>query len=353
VVKQTASRIEALRRLPRDPESFYAISDMDTARRIGGVLWIFGGLIVAILLPVWPPTGRIGAAGWLVGGGIVIFSLASALALLRRPDLVSPDALLATSYLAIALLVLLVWVGGEPYSELFLIPVLYAATVHPPRRVLLVHLAVAAGLAAPLVYDGWSSILAAVDVGKLLLWYSLGFVAFLFSATVRIQRLDLMAGEQKASELARRDPLTGLRNRRAFDEALDRVAAGARRSDRPLSLVIADIDHFKAVNDTYGHLEGDRCLREVGAVIAATVRPTDSCFRWGGDEFAIILPSTDTEQAEAVVRRVADAVSAKVSPPGDEPLTLRYGVAEIRPGMTARELVAAADDSLMLARSAG
>jgi diguanylate cyclase (GGDEF)-like protein len=352
-VTSTASRIEALRRLPRDGKSFYEISDMDMVRRMGGVLWIFGAFVTAVLLPMWPPTGRIGGGGWAVGAGIVLLSLASALLLLRRPERVSPNALLVMSYLAVATLTLLVWVGGHPYAPLFMIPILYVAAAHPPRRVLLVFVAVAAGSAAPLLYDGWNSEFAAEIAAELLLWFSLGLVAMLFSATVKLTRLTLTADEQEASALARRDALTGLGNRRAFDEALDRVVVGARRSDRPLTLLIADIDDFKSVNDTYGHLEGDRCLREVAAVIAKTVRPSDACFRWGGDEFAVIMPATDTAQAEAAVQRIAAAVPAEVAPPGEEPVSLRYGIAEVRPGMDGQELVGAADLALMSAPSAG
>ena len=348
----TASRIEALRRMPRDAASFYEISDMDMVRRFGGVLWIFGAFVTAVLLPLWPPTERIGGGGWAVGAGIVLLSVASAVVLLRWPERVSPNALLVMTYLAVATLALLVWVGGQPYVPLFMIPILYVAAAHPPRRVLPLFAAVAAGCAGPLLYDSWDSEFAAEIVAELLLWYSLGLVAMLFSATVKLDRLTLMAGEQEASALARRDPLTGLGNRRAFDEALDRVVAGARRSDRPMSLVIADIDDFKSVNDTHGHLEGDRCLRAVAAVIAGTVRPSDATFRWGGDEFAVIMPSTDAEQAEAAVRRVAAAVSAEVHLPGEEPVSVRYGIAEIQPGMDEQDLVGGADLALMSARSA-
>ena len=336
--------------MPRDPKSFYEISDMDTVRRMGGVLWIFGAFVIALLLPMWPPTGRIGGGGWAVGAGIVLLSLASALLMLRWPERISPNALLVMSYLAVATLTLLVWVGGHPYVPLFMIPILYVAAAHPPRRVLPVFVAVAAGCAGPLLYDGWDSEFAAEIVAELLLWYSLGLVAMLFSATVKLNRLTLTADEQEASALARRDALTGLGNRRAFDEALARVVVGARRADR-LTLVIADLDDFKSINDTYGHLEGDRCLREVAAVIAKTVRPSDACFRWGGDEFAVIMPSTDTAQAEAAVGRIAAAVPAQVAPPGEDPVSLRYGIAEIQPGMEGQDLVAAADLALMSAPS--
>ena len=348
----TASRIEALRRLPRDAASFYEISDMDMVRRFGGVLWILGAFVTAVLLPLWPPTERIGGGGWALGAGIVVLSLVSAVVLLRWPERVTPNALLVMTYLAVATLALLVWVGGHPYVPLFMIPILYVAAAHPPRRVLPVFVAVAAGCAGPLLYDGWDSEFAAEIVAELLLWYSLGLVAMLFSATVKLNRLTLTADEQEASALARRDALTGQGNRRAFDEALDRVVVGTRRADR-LTLVIADLDDFKSINDTYGHLEGDRCLREVAAVIAKTVRPSDACFRWGGDEFAVIMPSTDTAEAEAAVQRIAAAVPAEVAPPGEEPVSLRYGIAEVQPGMNGQDLVGAADLALMSAAAAG
>jgi diguanylate cyclase (GGDEF)-like protein len=351
-VNSPVSRLGALRRLPRDNATFYAISDMDTARRMGGVLWIFGAVIVAALMPVWPPTGRIGDGGWAIVAGVVAVSLLAGVLLLRSPEGVTTNALLSMSFAAVALLVLLVWIGGEPYAELFLVPVIYASAAHPPRRVLAVLLAVAVGLAAPLIYDGWNSMLAAESVSRLLLWFSLGFVAFMFAANVRMQRVDLMAGEQEASALARRDPLTGLGNRRAFDEALKRIVVGARHSDRPLTLVLADIEGFKVVNDTHGHLEGDRCLREVASVLAATVRPSDKCFRWGGDEFAILLPATAAGLAGSIIERISEAVAEDVVPPGDEPLRLRYGVAEIIEGMSGEDLVAAADLALMSARAA-
>jgi diguanylate cyclase (GGDEF)-like protein len=354
-VTSPASRLGALRRLPRNPEAFYAISDLDTARRVGGILWVLGAVIVAILLPVSPPTVEVStAAGWAIGGGVVALCLLAATPLLIAPRRVPPDALLAMGYGSLALIALLQWAGGmqSPYTELYIISVIYASAVHSPRRVLLFMVAVAVCLALPFAYDGWDSAYAAEALAHFLLWSSLAFAAVLFTAEVRVQRFELQSGEQEASALARRDPLTGLGNRRAFDEALERVVAGARRADRPLSLVIGDIERFKSVNDVHGHLEGDNCLRAVAQAIASSVRPSDDTFRWGGDEFAVLLPSTGREQALVVVDRIAEAVARHVAAIGGRKLALRYGVAEIQPEMDAQALMAAADMDLMAAKDA-
>jgi diguanylate cyclase (GGDEF)-like protein len=326
---------------------------MATARRLGGVLWIFGALILAVILAVSPPTDRIGGAGWAIGAGVLSCCLLAALPLFKAPERISPDALLGMSYAGVALIAVLAWAGGigAPYDELYIITVIYVSAVHPPRRVGAFLLFLVAALAAPLVYDGWNGDYAARALVELLLWCSLAAIALLFAATVRVNRMTLREGEEEASRLARRDQLTGLGNRRAFDESLGGMVDGGRRTDRPLSLVIADIEGFKAVNDLHGHLEGDRVLREVAGVVAAAVRAPDACFRWGGDEFAILLPSTDRDAAERVIERVQDNIGERVLLPGEGPLRLKYGLAEIMPEMGAADLIAAADLELMAAKA--
>ena len=86
--------------------------------------------------------------------------------------------------------------------------------------------------------------------------------------------------------------------------------ARSRREGTPLSIGIADLDDLKGINDRHGHLEGDRCLSEAARAIELSVRMTDRCFRWGGDEFVIVLPSSDRAVAEEVLRRMAMAVAA-------------------------------------------
>lgn len=122
----------------------------------------------------------------------------------------------------------------------------------------------------------------------------------------RVQLEDL---SQDLSCLAERDDLTGLYNYRSFWSALREQLALSERSGRPLSLLLLDLDGFKAYNDTRGHLQGDALLRRFGALLAASLRSGDLAFRQGGDEFAVILPDTD----EAAARQVAERLSERIA----------------------------------------
>jgi diguanylate cyclase (GGDEF)-like protein len=203
-----------------------------------------------------------------------------------------------------------------------------------------------------IVYHSLNSRETAELLTTLALWLALGAVTALYVSIVRVQRLGLVAEERAAHTQARVDPLTGLGNRRAFDETLARAIAGARRADRPFSIVIADLAGFKSVNDRFGHVEGDRCLRQVAEALEATVRGPDACFRWGGDEFALVLPSTGRTDAERVGDRVCSAVEGAVTLPDGVALQVRCGSAEFRDGMDALALLNAADAALLAARGA-
>jgi two-component system, cell cycle response regulator len=149
--------------------------------------------------------------------------------------------------------------------------------------------------------------------------------------------------------LASTDPLTGVANRRAFDEGLAREMARARRHGEHLSLVLVDVDHFKRVNDVHGHQVGDDVLRHLGGRLRDAGRPMDLPARYGGEEFAVILPSCGPEDALAVAERLRLAVVA------DAPvaITASAGVATLHGGMDADGLVTAADRALYAAKRAG
>jgi diguanylate cyclase (GGDEF)-like protein len=155
----------------------------------------------------------------------------------------------------------------------------------------------------------------------------------------------------QVGRMAHTDALTGLANRRVFEEALAREVARAQRSEEPVSLVMFDIDHFKAVNDTFGHQLGDEVLRVVGRVLAEACRDADLPARYGGEEFAVLLPACAPREAFRVAERLRAAVTGAELP---VPLTVSAGVAGIPANAaTADELLRAADSALYSAKRTG
>ncbi len=170
--------------------------------------------------------------------------------------------------------------------------------------------------------------------------------------------------ERQLATLARLDGLTGVANRRSFDEALGRAWAQCMQAGLPVSLILVDVDHFKAFNDHYGHQGGDGCLRVVAATVGATIRRAgDLVARYGGEEFVVLLPETDAEGAAAVAERLRMEVEALALPHAacgreDGVVTVSVGLATMRPAScrSARgpeALVEAADQALYQAKQAG
>src|SRR5688572_29099816 len=174
-------------------------------------------------------------------------------------------------------------------------------------------------------------------------------------------RLRGAAAELEAT--ATTDGLTGIATRRRFDEALAREWRRTARAGAPLSLVLVDVDHFKAYNDRYGHPAGDACLRSVASQLAAAARrPGDLVARYGGEEFALLLPGTDSAGAAAVAGRACAAVERLAIPHGASSVgpyvTISAGVATtwLTPSDDvggAAVLVAAADGALYQAKERG
>jgi diguanylate cyclase (GGDEF)-like protein len=165
-----------------------------------------------------------------------------------------------------------------------------------------------------------------------------------------------LEGERRLIQLATIDPLTGLMNRGAFDQALEREFERAHRYGRALSLLLVDIDHFKRVNDTWGHPVGDRVLAQVAAAVRGCLRHVDIAARLGGEEFAMLLSETNAEGAAVAGERVRHAVANLAMAVGDEPVevTVSVGVVTWTPLFaTAAEMVEAADKALYRAKAAG
>jgi two-component system chemotaxis family response regulator WspR len=171
---------------------------------------------------------------------------------------------------------------------------------------------------------------------------------------------ELTRSNDELQRLSTLDGLTGVANRRRFDEILEREWQRAARSGAPLSLIFADIDFFKRYNDHYGHQAGDDCLKQVAGALQQTVhRPADLVSRYGGEEFVIVLPETAPEGALAVAEKVLGNVANLRIPHAtsgvSDCLTLSIGVATLTPAgdETAEELIGAADQALYCAKEHG
>jgi len=153
------------------------------------------------------------------------------------------------------------------------------------------------------------------------------------------------------------DPLTGLFNRRYFETRIEEEIQRARRYDLGLALLVIDADNFKVFNDLLGHPGGDRILRTMADVLRRSVRAFDVCTRFGGEEFAILMPGSNADaamhSAERIRQRIADyRFEPRFLPPGVHP-TISIGVAILDGAGTAQELVASADRALYTAKAAG
>jgi diguanylate cyclase (GGDEF)-like protein len=170
---------------------------------------------------------------------------------------------------------------------------------------------------------------------------------FVAHATLALQNAWLLA---RIGALAATDGLTGIANRRTFDDVLARETQRAGTSGGALALMLVDIDHFKKHNDTYGHQEGDRTLRAVAQVIARTCRSTDLAARYGGEEFAVILPASDAQTAYDAAERLRQSVMELPDPK----VTISVGVSTFTDsGRTPREMLAAADAALYASKHNG
>ena len=169
---------------------------------------------------------------------------------------------------------------------------------------------------------------------------------------------ELRTVNEKLRNLAFRDGLTGLYNHRYFQEMIGTELLKARRYQRPLSLVMVDIDHFKKVNDNFGHQCGDMVLRQLSELIARLIRATDSAARYGGEEFAVVLPETEPPGARVLAERLRNAViqNSFSTPRGPLYLTISLGVSCYLPAcgdVGKDELIEATDTALYQAKTTG
>ena len=337
--------------LKRSAGEYYDDLDIDLARRAGAALWALAAAFTAAVLAT---RATVPAIGWLVALAAASVVLAARMRVAGdRPRAITGRDLLLATFGGIALVALAQWLGdGEPaLVNGLLLAAIFASATQPPRRAALVLVAVGALALAPLFLGSTAGERPLAVFAQILLWWGLAILAMLWTARTRALRQQLQRERQRAHELAREDALTGLGNRRALEEALAHEATRAARTDERVGVLLADVDRFKSINDVHGHAAGDACLRVVAEALLGAVRAADSCFRWGGDEFVVLLPATDLAATREAAARAEAAVADRRAPDGT-PMSASIGCAELRGDMTVDEVFAAADADLLAAKAA-
>jgi diguanylate cyclase (GGDEF)-like protein len=206
--------------------------------------------------------------------------------------------------------------------------------------------AIAAGLLLPVVLGTFS------EGQTLILAVAEALCLAVVAAGILLLARRLEASHRALWALARRDELTGVGNYRGLHERLAEEIARHRRHSREFALVLLDLDGFKAVNEHFGHLEGDRLLAEIGVALSDEVRAEDSVFRQGGDEFAVIVPEAHAEEAEEVAARLRIRVSRRgFGTDAGRPVSAATGLAMFpADGVSVEELLGFADRDLFAAK---
>ena len=247
-----------------------------------------------------------------------------------------------------------VWLDGglsSPLAWLLPLSVMFTAMVHRPKLVLVSGFA---ALSTFLVLGALDNT-AAASATRLAL-RSAYLLALTYAAAitsrVRWSHYDSQVTlRQTLSSLADHDGLTGLRNHRSFHDLLEHHLASMSARPEPVALLLVDLDHFKEINDSHGHLVGDEVLQSVTAAIRGAIRDGDHAGRVGGEEFCILLPGAGPDDARAVAERVRSAVAAITGPAA---VTTSIGLSSGTTGeTTARELLDRADGALYEAKRAG
>jgi len=323
----------------------YAGVDLAFSLKMSGVFWAVGLAIFAVLLPFYPPTHAAGEVGWVLIGASVPISILMVAHLQRHPEMMSMERLLVQSYLSAAQIGLVEYLAGggrAPYAQLLGFSLFGVALGHPLRRAIPFALYVSALAFLPLLYGSHGFPVGVVATSLAVSLSICAFVALTMSHTRR-QRARLATEGAAARSDALTDGLTGLGNRRAFNHALESAAqAGVGM------IVLIDLDDFKSINDNFGHQVGDECLAACAAALRESVRLPDACYRWGGDEFAVLLNEvSDHATAESVLERVRERLSDSFRLPDGSTPRLTFGAACVNDGATPTELLVAADTRLL------
>jgi len=318
------------------------------ATRFAGQMLIIGATLGTFLTLVLSVRSGLFSAGWFVnvGAGVVAALWGLVYVLLPNP---APDRVLRATPAAAALLITftLAFNHSNAADGMLLLswPLLFAAYLLPRRTAYWTLVVVAACLTVIFAAGSGPDRFAA--------WIETTTSTALTLIVILRVRAQADRLKKALAEQASTDPLTGLGNRRAFDEALEREISRQRRTRAPLSLLAVDVDHFKKINDTWGHAAGDDTLIALGDLLPRLVRASDTVSRVGGEEFGVLLPDCPAPQARAR----ADALRAQVwavSRDWTHPVTVSVGVATVPDSADALDdLVVAADMALYAAKEGG
>ncbi|MEQ8834454.1 MAG: GGDEF domain-containing protein [Miltoncostaeaceae bacterium] len=302
------------------------------------------GALMALLIVLLPHDPSLDQARILLQGGICA-AVAVGVAMGPRPGVVAQNLLVAGGTVLITLGIDAQGATHTGFAYTYVLAMLYAAVFFRPWAAGL-HVAFAAACFGALL------ILKPTESG-VTDWLILTIT--LATAGAVISRIHSVADGVSAAlaEAARTDPLTGAANRRAYHEGLADELGRTRRTGEPLALLLCDIDHFKTINDTHGHDEGDEVLKAVVGALGEQRRTGDLVARLGGEEFALVLPRTDLGGGIAAAERARRAVHDAVSAHGLD-VTMSVGLA-IHPdaGTDAESLLRAADRALYSAKDLG
>lgn len=304
-----------------------------------GVYLVFGMLAVVILLPIAVIRIVQGAMlHALIDFAVVGFILGATVHAWRGGNL---DRLGGIVTVAVAL-------GGcvvaaiSPAGLYWLYPIVMAiAFMVRPRVAIPVCVAVVLWLAI----DGDTLAHTGQPLAALAAMVVNGVFAMIFAQRTGQRRVQL-------EQLATVDALTGAENRRALDTELEIAIAGFRRDARPVALAVLDLDHFKTINDRFGHDEGDRVLQRFVQIVQASVRRTDRLYRYGGEEFVLLMPATDELGLQLAMSHLRSQVREALAVRG-EPVTVSIGGAILRSGEAREAWFTRADDALYRAKQYG
>ena len=291
-------------------------------------------------------------------GAIALVLGATGVFVLVVHDLLPDESLGAPGYIiegsvAVTVATLLVLLTGRdesPFFFVFPLVVAGAALVATPRATVLLVLAAGAGYLVATLGGRPQPVDPATIARMAISLASLFLLAYVAMVIVREHRTTLRI----AMRLATRDALTGLVNRSVLFSAMEREIARSARSGRGFCLLMMDLDELKTINDRYGHVEGDRVLRDVGQVINSGVRKIDVAARFGGDEFVVLLPETDPTGGFVLAEKIRQGAAELGDTGTGRGATLSVGIVSYpRDGRTANELLVSADQAMYASKRLG